>query len=185
MAKSKAKSKVEEDEDLPEEVADEEPEAEAEPADVEAEEEEPEPDAAEEGRRMTCRRNLSAAEAAALTKTAIALILLNWIMAPAFLTVAYMDHHVRTQYSYRTLVNHISVWGLPLKSEEDSASIWNETRPRLSLTSDQIKSVLKLRPGAKIPSEQFVPVDEPLLLRLRPSDMIDDLVVRPLRQFAR
>ena len=110
---------------------------------------------------------------AKLTKTTIALILLNWILAPTFLILAYMDNVVRTEYAYRTTLNYIRVRGLPLKSEEDFASLSNDTRSRLRMTPEQLTEAVKAR--TKKTYKDFQPVEEtldkPIPFRLRPSDM--------------
>jgi len=106
-----------------------------------------------------------------LTKTAIALILLNWLAAPAFLVMAWMDYSVRMEYSYRTMLNYVQMIGLPLREEEDFASVSNETRPRIRLTGDQIAADYAKRPGVNRSVKGFAPVDEPIPFRLRPSDM--------------
>jgi hypothetical protein len=124
------------------------------------------------------------------SKTVIVLILVNWIAAPMFLVFAYMDNMVRVQYSYRTMLNYVQVWGLPLKSEEqrhpdtgrrlDADSLSNQTRPLIVLTPDQLKAEFNKRPGVKRTNEQFAPFEETLEKRipfqLRPSDMSPDLL---------
>ena len=110
---------------------------------------------------------------AKLTTTTIVLILLNWILAPTFLILAYMDNVVRTQYAYRAQLNYIQALGLPLRSEEDFASLSNNTRTRLRMTPDQLAEVVKAR--TKKTYKDFQPVEEtldnPIAFRLRPSDM--------------
>jgi hypothetical protein len=121
---------------------------------------------------------------AKLTRTAILLILLNWIMVPTFLGLAYLDSTVRTQYAYRTMLNYIQANGLPLKSEEDFPSISNETRPRLKMSSDQLTEVVKKRTGKSF--KDFQPVEEtiekPIPFRVRPSDMATDYLKRDVFQ---
>jgi hypothetical protein len=106
-----------------------------------------------------------------LTKTVIALILLNWLAAPAFLVMAWMDYSIRMQYSYRTIVNYVQMIGLPLREEEDFASFSNETQRRVRLSKEQIAAEYGKRAGVNKSVKDFVAVDEPIPFRLRPSDM--------------
>ncbi len=111
-----------------------------------------------------------------ISKLALCLIILNWIAAPLFLTCAFMDHTARAKTSYLALQNHVGIWGLPLKQEEDAASLYEQTRPVYRLSPDQLKTEFQRRPGAErgAASDGFNPVEEPVPLRLRPSDMTDD-----------
>jgi hypothetical protein len=127
---------------------------------------------------------------AKITWPTIVLILLNWAAAPTFLIFAYMDHAVRLQYGYRTLINHTQIWGLPLRGEmqgdkviggeEEFPSVSNETRPVMRLTPGQLMTVVKSRtkgdwqPG---PKDAFEPVEEPTPIWLRPSDMTEEFLV--------
>ncbi|HZZ81179.1 MAG TPA: hypothetical protein VFE62_21935 [Gemmataceae bacterium] len=117
-----------------------------------------------------------------VTYLTIALMLLNWIAAPAFFVMAYVDHRMHLDYSYRALLNYTQIWGMPLKGEllgdktiggeEDFNSIYNETRPIMRQTHEQLAAALKKRPGTKsIGKDLFVPVEEPVPIHLRPSDM--------------
>jgi hypothetical protein len=120
------------------------------------------------------------------SKAVIALVVLNLIAAPLFLVVAYLDHMVRVQYSYRTMLNYVQVRGLPLQSEDKIDSISNQTRPLIVLTSDQLKAEFNKRPGVKRTNEPFAPFEETLEKRipfqLRPSDMTPELL-RDVFQF--
>ena len=112
-----------------------------------------------------------------LTKTTIALILLNWIAAPAFITIAFMDHAVRVQYSYRATFNYTQMLGIPLKEETGLPSISNETRPVMRLTGRQLEEAFKKRPGTTgSMAKDFLPVEEPAPLRLTVDDMTDELL---------
>ena len=170
MAKSKAKSKVVDDEELPEEIDVEPEEVESDPDDAE-----PEPDEVE-GEPEDKIEERPRPPKPRLTWMVIVLLLLNWVAAPAFLYVAYMDHVVRLQYSYRTLLNYVTVWGLPLQSEEENASLSTETRPRIRLNSEQLTKAFKSRKGVVSFTGEYASVEEPVPVRLRPSDMIDELV---------
>jgi hypothetical protein len=119
-----------------------------------------------------------------ISKLALVLILFNWIAAPGFLFVAYLDHMVRVQYSYRTSLNYVQIYGLPLKAEEDTATFAVETRPLLVLNAEQLKEAFRKRPGiAPSVREEFAPfeetVDNRISYRMRPSDMtksvLDDI----------
>ena len=112
-----------------------------------------------------------------ITKTALVFIFLNWLAVLAFLYFAWSDYVVRMQYSYRTILNYVAAYGLPLKSEEEFSSAENETRPRIILNDDQLRDAFKARKTGKpiSPKEAFVYVDEPVPLRLRPSDMTPSL----------
>jgi hypothetical protein len=154
-----------------------EPEREAEAGDVEP------PDAGEDD------ESVDEGPVAPRAKTSIAvivLVLLNLIAAPLFLVVAYMDHMVRVQYSYRTMLNYVQVWGLPLESEDKIDSISNQTRPLIVLTPDQLKAEFNKRPGVKRTNESFAPFEETLEKRipfqLRPSD-ITPALLRDVFQF--
>ena len=113
-----------------------------------------------------------------MTKTAMVFMLLNWVMVAAFVYVATMDYFTRLQFSYRGMLNHITIWGLPLRMEEDFPSGWAQTRPQLKLSPEQLKDAFKSRRGVTPigAREEFVPVDEPVPLRLRPSDMSEDIL---------
>lgn len=110
-----------------------------------------------------------------LTRTTIVLLLLNWIITPLFLVIAFLDHRRHVEYSYRALLHHVAIWGIPLQSEDDGISLTDEARPVYRLTPDQLKAEFKKRPGAASFSEPFQMVEEPVPLRLRPSDMNDQL----------
>ncbi len=111
---------------------------------------------------------------AKITKTAICLILLNWIAAPAFLYVAFMDHSMRVQYGHRTLLNYLQIWGLPLEDEDKSTSLSMDTRPRLKLSAEQLDDAFSKRMKKSI--KNFQPVDESVPLRVRPRDMTEALL---------
>lgn len=114
---------------------------------------------------------------AKISKLAIALIFLNWIAAPGFLYVAINDHVARTQYSYRTLLNHAQVWGLPLQSEDEFPSVSNHTRPVQRYTAEQLKSAFKARQKTSpFGSDNFQPVEEEVPVFLKPSDMTDEVL---------
>jgi hypothetical protein len=117
---------------------------------------------------------------ARVTKTALFLILMNWIAAPTFLFMAYTDNMVRLQYSYRTTLNYVQLYGLPLKSEED-VSVSSEGRPYIVLTPEQLKKAFKSRPGVTNMREEFAPfeetIDKRVPFRLRPSDMTKSVLV--------
>jgi hypothetical protein len=117
---------------------------------------------------------------AKITITALVLILLNLIAAPTFLIFAYLDIVVRTQYSYRTMLNYIQVWGLPLKSEDNADSLSNETRPLIVLTPKQLQTAFNKRPGVKGEGKEFAPFEETLDKRipflLRPRDLSPQLL---------
>jgi hypothetical protein len=110
-----------------------------------------------------------------LTKTTTALIFLNWTIAPVFLFIAYLDLQVRAQYTHRTQLNYIQIYGLPLKGEEDTGSFHTLARPRLRLTSDQLQEGVKKRLTKSY--KDFVAYEEPLPLAVvvRESDMTDRL----------
>jgi hypothetical protein len=108
-----------------------------------------------------------------MTKTTLSFIVLNWLAVAAFVAAAYMDSMARTQHAIRTVFNYVQIYGLPLRSEEDFPSIANETRPVLRLSSDQLKKAYKAR-NISI-TKEFIPVEEPVPLRLRPSDMSSSL----------
>jgi hypothetical protein len=190
MAKSKTKVKtktkhVDEEEQVKARAkpADEEP-ADLDVEDADAAEAEAEVDAEAEAEPEETRADSvdkePIAPPARITKTTIALIVLNWIAAPTFLFFAYMDYMVRVQYSYRTMLNYVQVWGLPLKTEQDDEKDFTpfamDTRPRLNLTSDQLSSAFKKRPGVAPSATPFKPVDEPVPLRLRPSDLTTQML---------
>src|SRR5204863_9406480 len=67
----------------------------------------------------------------------------------------------------------VAIWGLPLREEEDFPSASTETRPRVRLTPEQLRDAFKSRRGVTQvpPREEFLAVDEPVPLRLRPSDL--------------
>ncbi len=114
---------------------------------------------------------------AKLTRTTIALILLNWIAVPTFITIGFMDHAVRTQYSYRATFNYVQMLGLPLNEEKTDPSISNETRPVMRLTGRQLEEAFKKRPGTEgSKAKDFLPVEEPPPLRLTVDDMTDALL---------
>ncbi len=132
---------------------------------------------------------------AKISKLSIALILLNWIAAPAFLVFAYLDHAERTKYTYRTLVNYVQIYGLPLRTEEslsdkDYTAISMDTRPLLNLTTEQLKETFKKRAGtykqAITSNTDFAPFEETLdkrvPYRLRPSDMKNADLLRDVFQ---
>jgi hypothetical protein len=152
-------------------------ETEAEAGDVEPPDADKEEESVDEG---------PVAPPAKTSKAVIVLILLNLIAAPTFLVFAYMDNMVRVQYSYRTMLNYVQVWGLPLKSEDDAESLSNQTRPLIVLTPDQLKAEFNKRPGVKRTNEQFAPFEEMLEKRipfqLRPRDMSPALL-RDVFQF--
>ena len=165
MAKSKSKKAIdEEEEDIVEEAdADEE-----EPADVETDDEPDEPS-----------RDEPAPKKAKITRTALALIFLNWMMALVFLVLAWTDHTARTRYAHHAMVNYAQIYGLPLKQEEDYSSASNHTRPILKLSHEQLKSAFTKRPGVEagaVGADKFQPVEEEVPLRLRPSDMTEDVL---------
>lgn len=111
---------------------------------------------------------------AKITKLAIFLILMNWIAAPGFLVLAFMDHSVRVQYAHRSLLNYLQIWGLPLEDEDKAASLSMDTRPRLKLTAEQVKEVANKR--IRKSYTDYAPVDELVPLRIRPRDMTDALL---------
>jgi hypothetical protein len=83
------------------------------------------------------------------------------------------------QYSYRTVLNYTMVWGLPLRSEQDDDKFTPfaiETRPRINLTPDQLSAAVKKRQGVTAGTTPFKAVDEPVPLRLRPSDMTEQML---------
>src|SRR5262249_1729501 len=85
---------------------------------------------------------------AKVSKLTIALILLNWIAAPTFLIFAYLDYAERSRASYRTLLNYVQVFGLPLKCEEPGPKetydpLARETRPFISLSPEQLHEAVK------------------------------------------
>jgi hypothetical protein len=114
-----------------------------------------------------------------LTKLTIALILLNWVAVPAFVFAAWMDYSARMEFAYRTVLNYVQMIGLPLREEEDNASLANETQPRNRQSREQLYSAFKARPKVNASIKDFAPVDEPIPFRLRPSDMdktlLDDI----------
>ncbi|MSQ93314.1 MAG: hypothetical protein EXR98_02020 [Gemmataceae bacterium] len=117
---------------------------------------------------------------AKITKLVIALILLNWIAAPTFLFLAVIDNNVRMQYAHRTLLNYIQIWGLPLDDEQRSASLSMDTRPRTKLTSEQVKEVVNKR--IRKSYSDYAAVDEPVPLRIRPSDMSEAVLADVFRE---
>ena len=110
-----------------------------------------------------------------LTWLTIALIMLNWIAAPAFLYVAYLDYNVHMQYSYRTFLNYAQDLGLPLSNEEDLPSPYSGMRPALRLTGPQLSEAMKKR-GAGSTAKEVAPVEEAIPILLRPTDMTDELL---------
>ena len=113
---------------------------------------------------------------ARLTKTTIALILLNLVMAPVFLVVVWMDYRVRMEYAYRTVLNYVQMIGLPLRQEEDDASLATETRPPIRLSREMITADYTKRPGVNKSIKDFATVEEPIPFRLRPSDMDETMM---------
>lgn len=124
-----------------------------------------------------------------ITWLTVVLILLNWIAVPAFLAMAYLDYNIRMQHSYRAVVNYAQQWGLPLRDalgndtqagqidEEHYPSLSNETRPVLRLTPAQLADAFKKRPGVNgAVAKDFAASEEPVPVRLRPSDMTDQFL---------
>ena len=112
---------------------------------------------------------------AKLTKTALALLVLNWVAVPAFLYAAYMDHLARVSFSHHAYINHVQIWGLPLREEDDNASLSSEVRQRIRLTPEQLKTTFNTRRGVtKLGgNEQFQAIEESVPVRIRPRDMTD------------
>jgi hypothetical protein len=112
-----------------------------------------------------------------ITTTALVLIFLNIIMSLAVLTLAVLDHVQRTKDSYRTVINYAKVWGLPLKEEDEGASISSVTRPVNRLTSEQLaKAFAERRTGKSVGSDKFQNIEEDTAFLIRPSDMSENVV---------
>ncbi|MBI2807407.1 MAG: hypothetical protein HYX68_20690 [Planctomycetes bacterium] len=107
-----------------------------------------------------------------VTKTVIALIILNWIAAPAFLTMALLDNMARMQYAHRTNINYIQFLGLPLSEEEDFPSLSNETRPLIRLNADQLREAVQNRTRKSYKDIQ--PFDEKFVLEYRKKGNLDE-----------
>ncbi|MBI1831087.1 MAG: hypothetical protein HYR84_06525, partial [Planctomycetes bacterium] len=120
---------------------------------------------------------------ARISKLALVLILLNWIAAPTFLWFAYMDHFVRTKHNYRTMLNYVQVYGLPLKTEELGPSFANDTRSLIVITPEQLKEAFRARATGKSVTQEFAPyeetIDRRIPYRLRPSDLKNDVSDKP------
>jgi hypothetical protein len=108
------------------------------------------------------------------TVTAMVLIFLNLIMAVVFLSFVYLDYMSRVKAQYRTVVNYVKIWGLPLKQEEESSSVAVHTRPVIRLTPEQLQRAFGER-GTKvsITPDKFQAVEEETALHIRPSDMTE------------
>jgi HPt (histidine-containing phosphotransfer) domain-containing protein len=183
MAKSKSSKKVVDDEDVAPasdaEVdvadADDELETDADDADVDADADDADGDDGDDEDKEPAEEAPKRPKPK-LTRTTIALILLNWIAVPAFVVIAFMDHAVRLQYSYRATFNYAQIWGLPLGEEKEHPSVSNATRPVMRLTARQLEEAFKKRPGAEgSKGKDFLPVEEPPPLQLTVDDMTDAL----------
>jgi hypothetical protein len=111
----------------------------------------------------------------------IVLLFLNLVAAPPFVILLVMNYSARQQWTYATFLNRVAAYGLPLAEEEAQPSAWYHARPRLRTDSDKIKASYQARRAPPV-TDQFQPVDttdEPLTLRIRPSQ-IDDEVKREL-----
>ena len=83
------------------------------------------------------------------------LIGLNLLAAPVVLFLLKEVHLTHEQYNYRTILNFVRVWGLPLKSEETPTSISTETRPTVRLNAEQLKLAFSSRkPGFSLPGSE-------------------------------
>lgn len=117
----------------------------------------------------------------------IVLLILNFLAVPPFLILLVMDYAARQQWSHAAFMNQLGALGLPFADEEDAAPAAYLNRPRLRIDSDVLKAIYSKRPktpGTPNINEPFVPVDtidEPVALRIRPSQ-IDDRVKRELFQ---
>lgn len=118
-----------------------------------------------------------AAPSPKITTTALVLIFLNIIMSLAVLTLAVLDHTARAKDSYRTLINYVKAFGLPLKEEDEGASLSAVTRPVNRLTHEQLQKAFSSRNTQKsIGSDKFQNVEEDITFLIRPSDLSDTIV---------
>lgn len=116
----------------------------------------------------------------------IVLLILNFLAAPPFVILAFMDYAARLQWSHATLVNRIGPLGLPLAQDEQAASAWAQTRPRVRIDNDKLAAAYRNRPrpGAPAMNEPFQSVDtteEHISFAIRPSQ-IDGAVKADLFQ---
>src|SRR6266404_4753630 len=116
----------------------------------------------------------------------IVLLILNFLAAPPFVILAFMDYAARLQWSHATLVNRMGPLGLPLAQDETAASAWAQTRPRVRIDNDKLAAAYKSRPrpGAPAMNEPFQSVDtteEPISITIKPSQ-IDGAVKADLFQ---
>lgn len=109
----------------------------------------------------------------------IVLLILNLLVVPVFLILAFMDYAARQQWSYATLVNRVYPLGLPLEEDEKAASAATLTGPRLRIDPDKLKDAYAKRPkppGTPNVPEPFQAVDtleESIHTALRPSQIGD------------
>ena len=197
MAKSKTKPKtkkvLDEEDDAPVEVDDEPVEIgdidDVEDVDAEVEDDAPVDDDVEmmKGRGddgddvdaevdEVAEQEPSGPPSAKTSKLTIALMLFNWAVVPIFFVIAYLDHEARARHSYVSIVNFVGVWGLPLRQEDDAESIYENTRPLLRMSNEELKAAYKKRGGTiSIGTDEFKQVEEPVPLRLRPRDVTSDI----------
>lgn len=105
------------------------------------------------------------------TLTATILILLNLVATGVFLVLLFIDYQARQEWTYAVFRNHVAVWGLPLKEEEQFPG-FQASRPRLRLTPEELKAVT--RPGTKV-TGAYAAVEEPIKFRILPSQLTEDV----------
>ena len=110
-----------------------------------------------------------------LSTTNLVLILLNWVMAGVFFTMLFLNYQKRQEWSYYVFRNHLLVWGLPLAEEEDNPSVYQVSRQRVRLSSDQIKEAIRDSARGVTPKGDFLSVEEPLPFLIRPSLLTADV----------
>src|SRR6266581_2791255 len=75
----------------------------------------------------------------------IILLIMNFLAAPPFVLLAFMDYAARQQWSSATFLQRVFPLGLPLREDEKAASAAIQTRPRVRFDSDTLKQVYNKR----------------------------------------
>jgi len=111
-----------------------------------------------------------------ITTTTYILLGTNLPAAIFFVVMLFFAHATHEQYNHRTILNFLRAEGIPLEAEDTPASLHAETRPVLRLNSEQLKAAFSSRKSGGSASEPFVPIEEPIVIHIRPRDMTDVLV---------